>query len=246
MPLRSSLKDKIAIVTGATSGIGKAIALSLIREGAVTCPVGRNADSLQDVLTHAQKSNQCAKSYQIDLTIDEDVERLSRNLEKDFGNIDILIHSAGVISMDTLECASIEDLDQQYRINVRAPYMLTKLLLPMIKSRQGQIVFINSNVGLKARANIGQYAATKHALRAIADSLREEVYFEGIRVLSIYPGRTATPMQALVHKMEEKIYDPSKFIQPEDVAAVVTNTLALPQTVEVTDINMSPREEDLV
>lgn len=240
----SSLKDKIAVVTGATSGIGKAIALSFIEEGAVTCPVGRNADHLEEMLTNAQRSDRRAKSYQVDLTIDEEVEGFGVALERDFGHIDILIHSAGICLMDATECAPVEDLDRQYRINVRSPYMLTKLLLPMIRSCQGQIVFINSNVGLKARANIGQYAATKHALRAISDSLREEVHAAGIRVLSIYPGKTATPMQVLVCKMEGKAYDPDKFTQPEDIAAVVTNTLTLPRTIEVTDINIGPMKED--
>jgi len=110
----------------------------------------------------------------------------------------------------------------------------------MIKSRRGQIVFVNSSVGLIARANVGQYAATKHALKAIADSLREEVNADGVRVLSIFPGRTATPMQELVHKMEGRVYQPERFTQPEDIAQVVINTLALPRTAEVTDISIRP------
>jgi NADP-dependent 3-hydroxy acid dehydrogenase YdfG len=131
-------------------------------------------------------------------------------------------------------------LDRQYRINVRAPYMLTQALLPMLKSRRGQIVFINSSAGLNARANVSQYAATKHALKAVADSLREEINAEGLRVLSVYPGRTATPMQADVHTMEGRAYRPDRLMQPEDVAAVVINALSLPSSAEVTDIHVRP------
>ncbi len=101
-------------------------------------------------------------------------------------------------------------------------------------------MFINSSAGLRAGAGISQYAATKHALKAIADSLREEINAEGLRVLSVYPGRTATPMQASVHAMEGKAYHPERLMQPEDVAAVVINALKLPRSAEVTDISVRP------
>jgi NADP-dependent 3-hydroxy acid dehydrogenase YdfG len=101
-------------------------------------------------------------------------------------------------------------------------------------------VFINSSAGLNASANVGQYAATKHALKAVADSLRHEVNAEGLRVLSIYPGRTASPLQEAVFKMEEREYRSEMLIQPEDLAAVIINALALPRSAEVTDINVRP------
>jgi NADP-dependent 3-hydroxy acid dehydrogenase YdfG len=139
-----------------------------------------------------------------------------------------------------MKTASLEDFDWQYRVNVRAPYALTQALLSAIALRQGQIAFINSTVGLNARGGVGQYAATKHALKAIADSLREEVNADGVRVLSIYPGRTASPMQASVQEIEGREYHPERLLQPEDVAAVVLNALSLPRTAEVTDINIRP------
>jgi NADP-dependent 3-hydroxy acid dehydrogenase YdfG len=95
-------------------------------------------------------------------------------------------------------------------------------------------------VGLNAVAHIGQYAATKHALRAVADSLRAEVNPAGVRVLSVFLGRTATPMQATVHQMEGRAYRPELLIQPQDVATLVLNTLSLPRTAEVTDIHLRP------
>jgi NADP-dependent 3-hydroxy acid dehydrogenase YdfG len=110
----------------------------------------------------------------------------------------------------------------------------------MLIPRQGQIVFINSSAGLTAKAGAGQYAATKFALKAIADSLRAEVNALGLRVLSVYPGRTASPMQAAIYKMEGKAYNPERLLQPEDVAACVINALSLPRTAEVTDIQVRP------
>jgi NADP-dependent 3-hydroxy acid dehydrogenase YdfG len=99
-------------------------------------------------------------------------------------------------------------------------------------------MFINSSVGLRARADVAQYAATKHALKAIADALREEANADGIRVLSLYLERAASPMQAAVHATAGKTYHPDRLLSPEDVAAVVTNALSLERTAEVTDINI--------
>jgi NADP-dependent 3-hydroxy acid dehydrogenase YdfG len=87
---------------------------------------------------------------------------------------------------------------------------------------------------------VGPYAATKHALKAFADSFREEVNAEGLRVLSVYLGRTASPMQARIHALEGKAYHPEYLLQPSDVAAVVLNALCLPRTAEVTDISLRP------
>ena len=101
-------------------------------------------------------------------------------------------------------------------------------------------MFINSSAALRTTVGIGQYAATKHALKAIADSLREEVNGDGVRVLSIYPGRTASPMQEAIHATENKAYQPEHLLQTEDVASVVINTLNLPRTAEITDINIRP------
>jgi NADP-dependent 3-hydroxy acid dehydrogenase YdfG len=236
----ATFTDQIAVITGAGSGIGRALALSLAAESATLCLVGRSLETLEAVAEQARSMAPRVFCYQVDLTADEDIRHLAASLRRDFGGIDLLVHSAGVISLGRLESASVEDFDWQYRTNVRAPYLLTQALLPMLRLRCGQIVFINSSAGLSASANLSQYAATKHALKAIADSLRQEVNAEGLRVLSVYLGRTATPMQAAVHKMEGKAYHPERLMQPENVAAVVINALSLPLSAEVTDINIRP------
>jgi NADP-dependent 3-hydroxy acid dehydrogenase YdfG len=236
----AAFTDQVAVVTGASSGIGKAIALGLAAQGASLCLVGRKIETLEAIAETVRKTARRVLHYQVDLTVDEDILELATHLQRDFRSIDILVHSAGVISLGSIEAAPVEELDWQYRTNVRAPYSLTKTLLPMIRLRRGQIVFVNSSVGLNARANVGQYAATKHALKALADSLRDEVNADGVRVLSVFLGRTATPMQASVHEMEGKEYHPERLLLPEDVAAVVINALSLPRSAEVTDINIRP------
>jgi short-subunit dehydrogenase len=236
----SILTGQMAVVTGASSGIGRALVLALAEQGVRLCLVGRRLEALAAVAASVRATTPQTLCYRADLTVDHDIHELTLHLQRDLGCIDLLIHSAGVISQGRLETSSVEAFDCQYRTNVRAPYLLTQGLLPMLRARRGQIVFINSSVGLSARANISQYAATKHALKAIADSLRDEVNADGIRVLSVYLGRTATPMQAAAYEREARPYHPELLLQPEDVAAMVIHTLSLPCTAEVTDISMRP------
>ncbi len=243
-PIRRSaaplLADLVAVVTGASSGIGRAIAVALAEHGAAVCVAGRNAARLGETVEQAQLHSR-ALPFQADLAVDEGVARLHQVLAQEFGAVDILVHSAGVIQHNLMSDARIEDLDEQYAADIRAPYLLTKSLLPMLKASHGQVVFINSSLAVNAkRPEVGQFAATQHAIKAIADSLREEVNREGIRVLSLYLGRTATPRQQRLYEQEEKVYQPELLMQPEDVAAMVISALTLPRTAEVTDISMRP------
>lgn len=236
----TTFKDQVAVITGASSGIGKAIALGLAAQAATVCLVGRQHSRLEEVAKRARATATRVFTHCVDLTCDEDIEKLKKRVQQDCGHVDVLVHSAGIIFLGPIERAPLGEFDQQYRANVRAPYALAQAFLPMLRSRRGQIVFINSSMGLATRANVGQYSATKHALKAIADTLREEVNAEGVRVLSVYPGRTATPQQVAIHEMEGKEYHPELLMQPEDIAAVVINALSLERTAEVTNIIIRP------
>jgi len=232
------LGNQTAVVTGASSGIGKAIALGLAAQGAAVCLVGRKLQRLEPVAEIARTKAARVSIYQVDLTVDDNIRELKARLQRDFSSIDLLIHSAGVISIGAIESAPVEEFDWQYRVNLRAPYLLTQALLPMLRVGQGQVVFINSLVGLSAKGNSSHYSATKHALKALADSLRQEVNPDGLRVLSVFLGRTASPLQAAVHRMEGKTYDPDLLVQPEDVAGLVLSALSLSRSAEVTDITI--------
>ncbi len=232
----------VAVVTGASRGIGAAIALALARAGMGLWLVGRDGDALQAVAREAGGApaaapHQCLRA---DLADDADVDRLAGMLQRELAAVDVLVHAAGVLHRAPLAHAPAAELDAQYRTNMRAPYVLTQRLLPQLKAAQGQVVFVNSSAGLAPRANVVQYAATKHALKALADGLREEVNADGVRVLSLYVGRTATRLQAQLHALEGKAYDPAALIQPQDVAAVALHALALPRSVEVTDVSLRP------
>jgi NADP-dependent 3-hydroxy acid dehydrogenase YdfG len=236
----SFFDDQIVVVTGASSGIGKAIALSLAKRGATVCLAARRLEAMEAIASSCLTIPRRLLPYQLDIACDRDIEKFSTRLRADFGQVDVLIHSAGIFSLGAVSQASTADFENQFRTNVLGPYALTQSLLPMLRPRHGQIVFINSTAGLVARENVSQYAATKHALKAIADSLREEVNQEGIRVLSLFLGRTATPLQSKVRALEKKPYCPDELIQTDDVAATVMSALSISRSAEITDIHMRP------
>lgn len=237
-----SMSGKTAVVTGASSGIGRAIALNFARQGAIVYILGRSLPSLQLVADQARAAASDARMLTCvtDLDDAEAIKATAAFLAREAGAIDILVHSAAMHATGALQIAPVEDLDALYRVNVRAPYLLTQLLLPRLKSARGQIVFINSSQGISATAHVGLYAASKHALRAIADSLRDEVNVDGIRVLSVFLGRTATPTIERLYRSENRKYDPAVLLQPEDVAVAVSNSLCLPRTAELTNLTLRP------
>ena len=150
------------------------------------------------------------------------------------------MHGAGLYATGPVATAPVATLDALWRINLRAPYLLTQALLPALRRRRGQIAFVNSSVWGNARAELTAYAASKYALKALADGLRAELGPEGLRVLSLFPGRTATRMQAAIFAAEGAAYRPEALLQPEDIAASLVAALALPRTAEVTDLHIRP------
>jgi len=226
----------IGTVTGASGDIGGAIALALADLGATVYIAGRRAGALAGLAERAGANAPRMIPHSGDLTVSDEIARLADRLRREAGRLDFLVHSAGIFAIGPRESA--ETFDLQYATNVRAPYLLTKALVPLLTSSRGQVVFINSTAALHVRAGMGQYAATKHACRALADTLREEVNGEGIRVLSVYPGRTATRSQAEIFADEGRAYQPSLLLQPADIAAMVVAALRLPRTAEVTEIKI--------
>ena len=236
-----TLRGSVAVITGASGGIGEAISIALAKEGVRLLLAGRSEEKLDMVAERARDLSPGVETFAGDLSEDGAIRALADRAQKAFGGVSILLHSIGLFLAGPIETSSVEDLDRQYRVNTRAPYLLTQALLPSLIAREGQIVFINSSAGFHpAKAGWAAYSASKHALRALADGLRAEVNPKGVRVISVFPGRTATPMQEEVHRFEGKPYDPERFLQPRDVAYAVLNALALPKTAEVTDLHVRP------
>lgn len=236
--MATTFESRVALVTGAGGGIGGAIAAALANRGATVGLVGRRRARLERV---ARRLPQGLHSvFDVDLTSDAEVRSLVSAFRRRLGRLDVLVHSNGVHTSAPLDKARVSDFDRLWAANVRSPFLLTQLLIPALRFSEGQIVFINSSVGLATRPGVGQYAATQHALRALAETVRSELNDDGIRVLTVYPGRTATERQRKIFAHENRPYQPERLLQPEDIATMVVESLALPRTAEVTDISVRP------
>ncbi|HZJ06500.1 MAG TPA: SDR family oxidoreductase, partial [Nocardioidaceae bacterium] len=154
--------------------------------------------------------------------------------------LDSVVHAAGVVNLGTVAKLSTREWRQQLDVNLLAPAELTRLALPALRSASGTVVFVNSGAGLRANPQWAAYAASKHGLRALADALRGEEKEHGVRVTSVYPGRTATPMQQRVHDQEGKEYDAGAWIRPETVADAIMHVLDLPRDATIPDVTVSP------
>jgi NADP-dependent 3-hydroxy acid dehydrogenase YdfG len=231
---------QIAVVTGATGAVGRAISEELLQSGATVVAVGSSQRSLDEVFHAAGWPEDRVHGEAVDLECDKDVERFCVKCLERYRRIEILVHCAGVIELGPIATSALADFDRQYRVNVRAPFQITQRLSGCLVASRAQVVFINSTAGLRASRGGSQYGATKHALKAVADSLRDELNGEGVRVTSIFLGRTASRMQERVFHHEGRPYDGAKLLQPKDVAAVIVRALQLPRTAEITDVWIRP------
>ncbi|MBQ0828030.1 SDR family oxidoreductase [Streptomyces tagetis] len=223
------------VITGAGSGIGAAVARRLHARG-------------DEIVLHARdagRAKELAAGFPGARTLVGDLaepDRLSWALSHQSppDRVDSLLHVAGVLDLGPVGELTPKTWHHQLDVNLVAPAELTRLLLPQVRAARGHVVFVNSGSGLRAHADWAAYAASKHGLKALADALRHEEHANGVRVTSVYPGRTASPMQAKVHRHEGEEYDPARWIDPESVATTILMALDLPRDAEVTDLTVRP------
>ena len=232
-----NLNDAVALVAGASGDIGRAISVELLSAGAEVFMLGRSMARLVQVPPLEHVREKC-HFLAADLTDGDAITRVKAEIGSR-GRLDVLVLSSGTYerSQEPMVFAS------QIAANLIGPYALLQQLLPMLIEAQGQVVFVNSSQALRATAGIGQYAATKHAMKAVADSLRDEVNANGVRVTSLFLGRTASERQRGIFAAEGRLYPPERLIQPADVAGLVLFLVRLPRTSEVTDIMLRPMQK---
>jgi NADP-dependent 3-hydroxy acid dehydrogenase YdfG len=236
----SGFNRQIAVITGATGSIGTAMAGRLGSLGARLFLTARSEDGLDRLVRESGWNSASVRCLAADLAVEEQISQFAQWVATESPRVDVLFHAAGVVGLGEIARSPVADFDRLYQINVRAPYQLTQALLPQLVSAGGQVVFMNSSVGINARQGVGQYAATKHALRAVANALREEVNGQNVRVLSVFLGRMVSRMQQAVHQHEGRPYAPATLLQPDDVASMIIAALELPRTAEVTDLHIRP------
>jgi len=223
----------VHLVTGGGSGIGSAVAGRLLERG----------DDVWLLARDAGRARQLAEAHPGARTLVGDLAEPAR-LSWALGHqappdrLDSLLHIAGTVELGPVGDLTPKIWNETLAVNLTGPAELTRLLLPQLRLARGHVVFVNSTAGLGARAEWSAYAASKAGLRGLADALRAEEHGAGVRVTSLYPSRTATPMQQKVHQQEGKPYDPSRWIDPQSVATALLTALDLPRDAEITDLTI--------
>ncbi|BFV57215.1 SDR family oxidoreductase [Kitasatospora sp. CMC57] len=223
------------LITGAGSGIGAVVAGRLAERGEQLWLVARDARRGAELRARFPGSRTLVGNLADPAKLSWALGQQELPIE-----LDSILHIAGVVQLGEIGDLPVKAWQEQLNVNLVAPAELTRLLLPSLRQARGHVVFVNSGAGLSAHATWGAYAASKFGLRALADSLRAEEHGHGVRVTSVYPGRTATAMQVKVHQQEGKEYDPSRWIAPESVATAILTALDLPRDAEITEITVRP------
>lgn len=235
------LHGRVALVAGAARGIGLATARALHDAGAHVWLVARSEAALRD---EAQRLGSRAHPLACDLTDEQQCGALVDEVLRVSGRLDVLVHSAGSIALGDVQAASPAVLREQLESNLVSAYSLAQAALPALVQHCGDVVFVGSSAGrLPGSAGKSQYAASHHGLRAFAESLREEVNPQGVRVTFLHVGQTATERQEALYAEAGRDYRPERLLQPSDVAAVVLGALLLPRTAEITELSVRPRQK---
>lgn len=233
------LVDKVALVTGATSGIGQAIAVALATAGAHVAATGRSEEKLRELEAELRRHKAHISTFAADLATGGGRDALAGWAMEAFGGVDFLVHAAGMAAAGDGDVEE-EALEQMLQINVLAAHGMVQRLMASLVERQGQIVFINSRAGYLVQPKLAGYCASKFALRAYADGVRESLRHQGVRVVSIFPGKVDTPMLRQLMGELGSPYEPEKYARPEDIARAVVDVLMLPAHIEIPEITVRP------
>jgi NAD(P)-dependent dehydrogenase (short-subunit alcohol dehydrogenase family) len=212
------LAGKVALVTGASRGIGRAISIALAKEGATVVLAARSMQKLRETAQQVMQASGEAQIVVTDLADEESIENLVGATGKKFARLDILVNNAGVTHSAKLEATATADWDRCFQINARAPFILCREALPLLrKAEDAYIINIASVVGVKGYPLQSAYTASKHALRGMTISLAEELKSSNIRVHLLCPGGVDTELVQRVRPDIKK----QDLIQPEEIAELV-------------------------
>lgn len=226
-----------AIITGATSAIGAAAAHAFAASGARVFLIGRSQSRLT-ALARTLPRGRLAGTALADLSSLADLKHLLGRITQSLARVDVLLHCASEHDWTQAGRPDAARFDLLFAVNVRAPYLITQGLLPQLKRARGQVIFVNSSVVKGVGAGVAAYKATRHALQGLTDSLRQDLNRRGVRVSSVFPGRTATPRMRRIYAHEQKRYEPRLLMSPRDVAEVLLVLTLTSRRVEITDVHL--------
>ncbi|MCS5125844.1 SDR family oxidoreductase [Staphylococcus aureus] len=227
------LTDKVAVVTGAGSGIGEAIATLLHEEGVKVILAGRNKDKLQNVAN--QLAQDSVKVVPTDVTKKEEVNELIKIAQQTFGGLDIVINSAGQMLSSKITDYQVDEWDSMIDVNIKGTLYTAQAALPtMLEQSSGHLINIASISGFEVTKSSTIYSATKAAVHTITQGLEKELAKTGVKVTSISPGMVDTAITAAYNPTDRKK------LEPQDIAEAVLYALTQPKHVNVNEITVRP------
>lgn len=216
------LKDKVAVITGASRGIGKAVAQAYAREGAKLALCARTAAELEQTVKELRALDSEVESRSCDVSLAEPVKEFIAAVQKKFGRVDILVNNAGVMTRPTpMTELDIKKWDYTIAVNLRGPFIVTQAVLPiMMKQKAGSIINVSSSLGRGAYANFIAYATSKWGLEGFTQTLAAEARSSNIRVNSVDPGYVATKLTGFHGSKPESVTDVFVFLASDESKAV--------------------------
>jgi NADP-dependent 3-hydroxy acid dehydrogenase YdfG len=248
--MNNNIAGKVVVITGASSGLGEAAARLLSAESASLVLGARRADRLQLLADELNRDGGKAVAVATDVAHREQVKLLVDTAVQKFGRVDVMINNAGIMPRAPLERLTIDDWDRTIDVNIKGVlYGIAAALPHMIRQKSGQMIFVSSVAGHKIGPDFAVYAATKHAVRALAEGLRQEVKPYNIRTTIISPGAVATELPNSITETDvaERIrqYYSEIAIPAESFAHAVAFAMSQPQEVDVNEILFRPTRQML-
>ncbi|MEH2071229.1 MAG: SDR family NAD(P)-dependent oxidoreductase [Nostoc sp.] len=248
--MAGKLDAKVAIVTGASSGIGAATAIALAEEGAQVAIAARRIEQLNEVAQKIAAVGGKALPIVTDVSDETQVNDLVQKVNTTLGRIDILVNNAGIGGLGTIEDSDPAEWRRQFDLNVLGLLYATHAVLPIFKAQGvGHVVNLSSVAGRVTRPGMGVYSATKWGVNAISEALRQEVHKDNIRVTIIEPGMVATEFIDNITDPAAKQALEARFkavtpLQPEDIARAIAYAVTQPPHVNVNEILIRPTQQE--
>jgi len=247
--MAGKLDGKVALVTGASSGIGEATALALAEAGASVAVAARRTDKLDELVKKIEGMGGKAFAVTADVSDENQARDMVTAANAEFGRVDILVNNAGVMLLGPIGGADTEEWRRMLGINVLGLMYATHAALPLMKAQgSGHIVNISSVAGRTVSMGVGVYNASKWGVGAFSESLRQEVSKDKIRITIIEPGAVATELTQHVTNPEvqervQKMYNEITTLESEDIAAAIIYAVTQPDRVNVNEILIRPTEQ---
>ena len=222
------LKEKVALITGAGRGIGKAVATAYAREGAKLALCARTPGELDETVTELRGLKAQAEGWICDVSLEGPVKELIANVQKQFGRIDVLVNNAGVMTRPApLTEVDVSKWDYTIAVNLRGPFLVTQAALPiMMKQKSGSIINVSSMMGRGAYANFTAYATSKWGLEGFTQTLAAEARSSNIRVNSVEPGYVATKLTGYSGSKPESVTEAFIYLASDESKGVTGKMLS--------------------